>query len=88
MHKTLVFVIFPLHSSIFHHRTERFVKFDTVLHHDTCCFFSEAQKYSNLIKCSSLLVGKKKTENFLSDFDYIFQLEIILYIRTDAFINK
>ena len=34
MHKTLVFVIFPLHSSVFHHRTERFVKFDAVLHHD------------------------------------------------------
>ena len=34
MHKTLVFVIFPLHSSVFHHRTERFVKFDGVLHHD------------------------------------------------------
>ena len=34
MHKTLVFVIFSLQSSIFHHRTERFVKFDAVLHHD------------------------------------------------------
>ena len=34
MHKTLVFVIFSLQSSVFHHRTERFVKFDAVLHHD------------------------------------------------------
>ena len=34
MHKTSVFVIFSLHSSVFHHRTERFVKFDAVLHHD------------------------------------------------------
>ena len=36
MHKTLVFVIFSLQSSVFHHRTERFVKFDAVLHHDLC----------------------------------------------------
>ena len=34
MHKTLVLFIFPLHSSVFHHRSERFVKFDAVLHHD------------------------------------------------------
>ena len=34
MHKTLVFVIFPLHSSVFYHRTEQFVKFGAVLHHD------------------------------------------------------
>ena len=36
MHKTLVLFIFPLHSSVFHHRSERFVKFDAVLHHDLC----------------------------------------------------
>ena len=34
MHKTLVLVIFPWHSSAFHHRTWGFVKFDGVLHHD------------------------------------------------------
>ena len=32
MHKTLIFVIFLLHSSVFHYRIERFVKFDVVLH--------------------------------------------------------
>ena len=34
MHKTLVLVIFPLHSSVFHYRTKYLVKFDDVLHHD------------------------------------------------------
>ena len=37
MLKTLVSVIFPLHSSVFHYRIERFVKFDVVLHHDISC---------------------------------------------------
>ena len=34
MHRTWVLFIFALHSSVFHHRSERFVKFDAVLHHD------------------------------------------------------
>ena len=34
MHNTLVFATFPLHSSVFYHSTERFVKFGAVLHHD------------------------------------------------------
>ena len=36
MHNTLVFATFPLHSSVFYHSTERFVKFGAVLHHDLC----------------------------------------------------
>ena len=34
MHNTLVFATLPLHSSVFYHSTERFVKFGAVLHHD------------------------------------------------------
>ena len=37
MHNTLVFATFPLHSSVFYHSTERFVKFGAVLHHDLSC---------------------------------------------------
>ena len=50
MHKTLVFVIFPPHSSVFHHITERFVKFDAVLHHDLSILVSEGKERKRICK--------------------------------------
>ena len=51
MHNTLVFATFPLHSSVFYHSTERFVKFGAVLHHDlsflSVKLFDTQESYNN-----------------------------------------
>ena len=67
MHNTLVFATFPLHSSVFYHSTERFVKFGAVLHHDINrsfllkikFFFNPYQKYFSQVRVMSLKIFNK-----------------------------
>ena len=57
MHNTLVFATFPLHSSVFYHSTERFVKFGAVLHHDISEFFLEDVSLMKIKKRSIFVLG-------------------------------
>ena len=62
MHNTLVFATFPLHSSVFYHSTERFVKFGAVLHHDLC--LSLLHVINNAIDLPKIGTGSEDLHQF------------------------
>ena len=65
MHNTLVFATFPLHSSVFYHSTERFVKFGAVLHHDLCrCV--RLERISMRHGVQEQTIGRKKCSRLLT----------------------